>query len=147
MLQPFDDNYYMKKAFEQASLAMEKNEIPIGAILVSNNQIIAQAHNQTELLKDATAHAEMLCITAGMENIGAKYLQDCVLYVTLEPCSMCAGAIQHSHVKKIVFGAFDSKNGFTNYTPSLVSKKVEVIGGIMEKECSQIIKSFFDSKR
>lgn len=147
MIQPFDDKHFMKLAYEQALLAEEKDEVPVGAIIVQKGQVIAKAHNQTEQLNDATAHAEMLAITSAMENLSSKYLDDCTLYVTLEPCIMCGGAIEHAHIKNIVYGAKDEKKGCLSYTPSVFNKKVKVQGGIMEDECSEILRNFFQKKR
>ncbi|SDZ79908.1 nucleoside deaminase [Psychroflexus halocasei] len=146
MLQPFDDNYFMKKAFQQAEMAYEKAEIPVGAIITHGNQIIAQAHNLTEQLTDVTAHAEMQAITAAANYIGGKYLHDCTLYVTLEPCQMCAGALYWSQISKIVFAAEDAKRGYRSMQAKL-HPKTKVEFGIMEEEAAQLIKDFFLEKR
>ena len=146
MLQPFDDNYFMKKALQEAETAFEKGEVPIGAIIVCNNQIIARAHNLTEALNDVTAHAEMQAITAAANFLGGKYLKDCTLYVTLEPCQMCAGALFWSQITKIVFGARDLQRGYINLKTKL-HPKTKIVGGVLEDEASQLIKRFFIEKR
>ena len=146
MLQPFDDNYFMKKALKEAETAFEKGEVPIGAIIVCNNQIIARAHNLTEALNDVTAHAEMQAITAAANFLGGKYLKDCTLYVTLEPCQMCAGALYWSQITKIVFGARDLQRGCINLKTKL-HPKTKIVGGVLEDEASQLIKRFFIEKR
>lgn len=146
MLQPFDDNYFMKKALQEAETAFEKGEVPIGAIIVCNNQIIARAHNLTEALNDVTAHAEMQAITAAANFLGGKYLKDCTLYVTLEPCQMCAGALYWSQITKIVFGAQDLQRGCINLKTKL-HPKTKIVGGVLEDEASQLIKRFFIEKR
>lgn len=143
----FTDEYFMKKAFEQAQMAFDKGEVPVGAIVVYGNQIISRAHNLTETLNDVTAHAEMQAFTAAADFIGGKYLTDCTLYVTLEPCVMCAGASYWTQLSKLVFGAFDEKRGFSKHGKNLLHPKTELIGGIMEHECSELIKSFFQKKR
>jgi tRNA(adenine34) deaminase len=141
-------DYFMRQAMALAKIAIEKDEVPVGAVLVANGQIIAKGYNQVELLNDSTAHAEMLVLTGAYANLGTKYLPDCTLYVTLEPCLMCAGALRWGKVKTIVFGAYDAKNGashFCNANP--YHEKAEVIGGILENECAQLMKDFFKSKR
>jgi len=142
----FDDNYFMKKALQEAEIAFEKGEIPIGAVIVVDNKIIARAHNLTELLNDVTAHAEMQAITAASNFLGGKYLINCTLYVTLEPCQMCAGALYWSQISKIVYGARDEERGCINLKTKL-HPKTETFGGVMEGECSQILKRFFIEKR
>lgn len=142
----FSHEYFMKKALQQANLAFERNEVPVGAIIVINNQIIAQAHNLTELLNDVTAHAEMQSITAAANTLGGKYLIDCTLYVTLEPCQMCAGALYWSQISTIVFGAKDEKKGFKTLGTQL-HPKTKVISGILENECSELLLKFFKNKR
>ncbi len=137
----------MKMAFQEAQKAFEKGEIPVGAVIVCQNQVIAKGHNLTEQLTDVTAHAEMICITAAAENLGSKYLTDCTLYVTLEPCVMCAGALAWSQIGKIVYGASDEKRGFARLNPAVLHPKTELISGIMEEESSQLMKSFFLNKR
>lgn len=147
MIEPFDDVYFMKKAFSEALQAFDKGEIPVGAVVVANNKIIARAHNLTETLNDVTAHAEMQAITAAANLLGGKYLNDCTLYVTLEPCVMCAGALGWSQVRKVVFGAYDEKRGFMKYADKALHPKTEIIGGIMETECRELMQAFFKEKR
>ncbi|PJJ64360.1 nucleoside deaminase [Chryseobacterium geocarposphaerae] len=142
----FTDEYYMKMALQEAEIALEKNEVPIGCVIVSNNRVIARAHNLTETLNDVTAHAEMQAITSAANFLGGKYLKDCTLYVTLEPCVMCSGALSWSQISKVVIGARDEHRGFINKHLSL-HPKTEIITGIMENECSSIVKEFFKSKR
>ena len=146
MIQPFDDTYFMKMAFQEAEEAFKKGEVPIGAVIVANNQIIARGYNLTETLNDVTAHAEMQAITAAANYLGGKYLLDCTLYVTLEPCQMCAGALFWSQISKIVFGARDEQRGCINLQTKL-QPKTKIQGGIMEKESSQLLKKFFIEKR
>ncbi len=146
MLDPLDDAYYMKKALQEAELAYEKDEVPVGAVIVVADRIIARAHNLTELLNDVTAHAEMQAITAASNFLGGKYLNECTLYVTLEPCQMCAGALYWSQIKRIVYGAVDERRGCAAMGTTL-HPKTEMIGGILEKECGEIIKRFFVEKR
>ncbi|MEZ7901621.1 MAG: tRNA(adenine34) deaminase [Flavobacteriales bacterium] len=147
MLSVFSDEYFMKQAFDQAKIAFEAGEIPIGAVVVSNNKIIARTHNQTELLNDFTAHAEMLAFTSASEYFGNKYLDKCTLYVTLEPCVMCTGASFWTRISKVVYGASDPKRGFSSVEKSLFHPKTIVKEGIMEKECSDILDLFFEHKR
>ncbi len=142
----FTDEYYMKMALQQAKEAFSKDEIPVGAIVVSDNKILAKAHNLTESLTDVTAHAEMQAITAASNYLGAKYLIDCTLYVTLEPCIMCAGALYWSQISRVVVGARDDKRGFISNGIHL-HPKTEYISGILETECSQLLTDFFRSKR
>ncbi|NIF05630.1 nucleoside deaminase [Chryseobacterium sp. Tr-659] len=142
----FTDEYYMKMALQEAEAALEKDEVPIGCIVVSNNRIIARAHNLTETLNDVTAHAEMQAITSAANFLGGKYLKDCTLYVTMEPCVMCSGALAWSQISRVVIGARDEQRGFINKHLSL-HPKTEIITGIMETECSSIVKDFFKSKR
>ncbi|HIE16282.1 MAG TPA: nucleoside deaminase [Bacteroidales bacterium] len=141
------DEQYMRIALKEANLAFSKGEVPIGAIIVCHNKIISKAHNQTEILNDATAHAEMLAITGAMATTGSKYLNDCTLYVTVEPCLMCAGAIHWSKIRRIVFGTKDPKKGFSIYTNNLFPKKIEITTGILAKECMQLLLSFFKTLR
>lgn len=147
MIHPFSDEYFMKMAFQQAIYAYEKKEVPVGAVVVSNNKIIARAHNLTEQLNDVTAHAEMQAITAAASFLGGKYLDQCTLYVTLEPCGMCAGGLAWSQLGKLVFGAHDSKRGYQSLNPKLLHPKTKVISGVMEEECSTLIKQFFAERR
>lgn len=143
----FSDEYYMKQAFVEAQKAREKDEVPVGAIVVCSNQIIARTHNLTETLNDVTAHAEMLAITSASEYLGGKYLNECTLYVTLEPCAMCAGALNWSQLKRIVYGASDAKRGFSRCQPPLLHPKTMVIEGILKEQCQEIIQDFFKNKR
>ena len=143
---PFDDAYFMKRALDEASIALEKNEVPIGAVIVINNKIIARGHNLTERLNDVTAHAEMQAFTAAAAYLGGKYLKDCTLYVTLEPCQMCAGASYWTQIGKIVFGAYDTNRGYQHYKTTL-HPKTKVVGGVLEDACSSLIKDFFKNKR
>lgn len=142
----FSDKYFMRKALDEAYSAFEKEEVPIGAVIVSNNKIIAKGHNLTETLTDVTAHAEMQAITSAANYLGGKYLKNCTLYVTLEPCVMCAGALYWSQISKVVIGARDEKRGFVNNGIKL-HPKTEVRFGVLEKECSKVILDFFQSKR
>ena len=142
-----DDNYFMKQALKVANDAIIKGEVPVGAVIVFNGKVIARAHNQTENLKDVTAHAEILSITSASNFLNSKFLKRCTMYVTLEPCVMCAGASYWSQLKKIVFGASDEKRGFQALSDTIIHPKTEVVGGIMAEECSQILKDFFVSKR
>jgi tRNA(adenine34) deaminase len=143
----FNDTYFMKMAFREAEIALEKDEIPVGAVVVLNNMVIGRGHNLTQTLQDVTAHAEMQAITAATNYIGAKYLNDCTLYVTLEPCVMCAGAIGWAQLGKLVYGATDQKKGFSTIKHNILHPKTLVSGGIMEEECSQILTEFFNTKR
>lgn len=147
MIEPFNDEYFMKKAFAEAIQAFEEGEIPVGAVIVAKGKIIARAHNLTETLNDVTAHAEMQAITAAANLLGGKYLNDCILYVTLEPCAMCAGALGWSQIGKIVYGASDEKRGFKKYAPQTLHPKTEVVGGVFEVECAELIQEFFKQKR
>ncbi len=142
----FTDEYFMKKALQEAQTAFEKGEIPVGAIVVVNNIVIARSHNLTELLVDVTAHAEMQSITAAANYLGGKYLKDCTLYVTLEPCQMCAGALYWSQISKIVFGARDENRGYLVMGTKL-HPKTEVVAGVLENECSSLMKEFFLKRR
>ncbi len=142
----FDDNYFMKKALQEAQLAFEKGEIPVGAVVVIKDRIIARGHNLTELLNDVTAHAEMQAITAAANFLGGKYLHDCTLYVTLEPCQMCAGALYWSQISRIVFGARDEERGCIKLQTKL-HPKTKIEGGIMADEASILLKRFFIEKR
>lgn len=142
----FTDEYFMKKALQEAEIAFERDEIPVGAVVVVNNQVIARSHNLTELLNDVTAHAEMQAITSAANFLGGKYLKDCTLYVTLEPCQMCAGALYWSQISRIVFGASDTKRGYRTLGTQL-HPKTEVKLGVLENECAVLIKNFFLKKR
>jgi len=143
----YTDAYFMREAFKEAQKAYDADEVPVGAIVVSNNQIIARAHNLTERLNDVTAHAEMQAITAAANYLGGKYLNECVLFVTLEPCLMCAGAIHWAQLKRIVFAASDPKRGYLRINQNVLHPKTVVDLGIMAEECSQIIARFFKEKR
>ena len=136
----------MRMALQEAEKALEKDEVPIGCIIVSNDRVIARSHNLTETLTDVTAHAEMQAITSAANFLGGKYLKNCTLYVTLEPCVMCSGALAWSQISKVVIGARDEKRGFINKGLSL-HPKTEVVTGVLEKECSEIVKDFFKNKR
>jgi len=142
-----EDDYFMKMALNEAQNAFDADEVPVGAVLVFNGQVIARAHNYVELLNDTTAHAEMQLITVGADYIGGKYLNDCTLYVTLEPCVMCAGALYWSQVSRVVYGASDPKRGALRFGMELFHPKTQVIGGMLETECAEIIKRFFEKKR
>jgi tRNA(adenine34) deaminase len=142
-----NDEYYMKVALNEAKLAFDKGEIPVGAVIVSRDRIIAKSHNQTEQLGDFTAHAEMLAYTSASEYLSSKYLNNCTLYVTLEPCAMCAGASAWTQIGKIVYGASDEKRGFSKSKPSLLHPKTEVVSGILESECAALILDFFNLRR
>jgi tRNA(adenine34) deaminase len=146
MENPFNDTYFMKKALQEAEMAFEKGEIPVGALIVINNTIIARSHNLTELLHDVTAHAEMQAITAAANFLGGKYLKDCTLYVTLEPCQMCAGALYWSQISKIVYGASDEQRGFVKMGAQL-HPKTEVVSGILAEEAAELMKRFFAERR
>ena len=140
------DEWFMAKALEQAQLAFEAGEIPVGAVVVAKDKIIARSHNLTEMLCDVTAHAEMQAITAASEYLGGKYLMDCTLYVTLEPCVMCAGALYWSQIGRLVYGATDSKRGYHLFG-NLLHPKTQVVQGVLEDPCSQIVKDFFLQRR
>ena len=146
MENPFNDEYFMKKALQEAELAFEKGEIPVGALIVIDNKIIARTHNLTELLNDVTAHAEMQAITSAANFLGGKYLTGCTLYVTLEPCQMCAGALYWSQISKIVFGASDEHRGFEKMGAQL-HPKTTVVRGVLAEEASELMKRFFAGKR
>jgi len=141
------DNFFMKEAFKEAQLALAEDEIPIGAVVVCKGQIIGRGHNLTERLNDVSAHAEMQALTAAANYMGGKYLPECVLYVTMEPCVMCAGASYWFQIGRIVFGAYDTKLGFGRINQKITHPKTLITGGIMENECSQLVKEFFKNKR
>ena len=142
-----DDNFYMKQALQEAKCAFEEDEIPVGAVIVCGDRIIARAHNLTERLSDVTAHAEMQAITAASEYLGGKYLNDCTLYVTVEPCVMCAGALGWSQIGRVVYGAEDEKRGFRKFAPQALHPKTQLVSGVMEEECASLMKEFFQRKR
>ncbi|WP_435579703.1 nucleoside deaminase [Gilvibacter sp.] len=146
MLQPFDDTYFMKKALQEAHEAYRKGEIPVGAVVVAGGTIIARAHNLTETLTDVTAHAEMQAITAASNYLGGKYLHDCTLYVTLEPCQMCGGALYWSQISRIVYGARDMERGCINLKTKL-HPKTKITGGVLEEEAATLLKQFFVERR
>ena len=146
-IKPFDDTYFMKQALAQAKKAYDKDEVPVGAIIVCDNQIIARAHNYTEALNDVTAHAEMQAFTAAADYLGGKYLNECTLYVTLEPCIMCGGAAYWTQLKKVVYGAKDEKRGFSTLTQNILHPKTEIEGGLLQEECAKLLSDFFKSKR
>ena len=146
-INPFDDNYFMKEAIKEAEKALGKDEVPVGAVVVCENQIIARAHNYTESLNDVTAHAEMQAFTAAADYLGGKYLNECTLYVTLEPCVMCAGASYWTQIKKIVYSVKDRKRGFSKLSENILHPKTEVESGLMSAECSKLLTDFFKSKR
>lgn len=141
------DILFMKEALKEAHKALEKDEVPIGAVVVCAGKVIARAYNLTETLNDATAHAEMQAITMATSTIGGKYLDKCTLYVTVEPCPMCAAALAWSQIKMVVYGAPDSKRGYSKFTPSLMHPKTEVVGGILADECGKMVSDFFKAKR
>ena len=143
----FDDEYFMREAIKEAKFAYEKDEVPIGAIIVSGTKIIARAHNLTERLTDVTAHAEMQAFTCASNFIGGKYLNECTLYVTIEPCIMCAGAAYWTQISRLVYGASDDKRGFTKFGTGILHPKTTVSKGILEDECALLISNFFKRKR
>lgn len=146
MENPFTDEYFMKKALQEAEIAFEKGEVPVGAVIVVDNKIIARTHNLTELLTDVTAHAEMQAITSAANYIGGKYLKKCTMYVTLEPCQMCGGALFWSQITKLVFGARDEQRGFMTLGTQL-HPKTEVVSGVLAREASDLMIRFFATKR
>ena len=141
------DEKFMREAMKEAEMAAYEDEVPIGAVVVCRGRIIGKGHNMTEKLHDATAHAEMIAITAATEALGGKYLNDCTLYVTVEPCPMCAGALNWSQIGRIVYGAPDPKRGYSLFSPSLLHPKTEVTGGVLEQECGVLVRDFFMAKR
>lgn len=141
------DERFMKDALREAYAAAAANEVPIGAVITCRGRIIAKGHNMTERLNDPTAHAEMIAITAATEAMGGKYLNDCTIYVTVEPCPMCAGALAWAQVGKVVYGASDPKRGFSMFAPSLMHPKTEIVSGVLEEECGKLVSDFFRNKR
>ena len=141
------DIHYMQQALAEAKQAGERDEVPIGAVIVCQGRIIARGHNLTETLTDVTAHAEMQAITAAAQFLGGKYLTDCTLYVTVEPCVMCAGALGWAQISRIVYGASDEKRGFLRFAPNALHPKTEIVSGVLEQECSKLVKDFFKKKR
>ena len=142
-----DDEKFMRKALDEARIAFDRDEVPIGAVIVSHGRVIARAHNMTEALTDVTAHAEMQAITSATSFLGGKYLTDCTLYVTVEPCLMCAGAIGWTQMPRVVYGAPDDKRGYHTYTASPFHKKTTVTAGVLEAECAALMTEFFKNKR
>jgi len=143
----FSDEYFMREAYKEAQKAYALDEVPVGAVIVIANRIIARAHNLTERLNDVTAHAEMQAITAATNTLGGKYLNECTLFVTLEPCVMCGGALMWAQINKIVYGAADLKRGYSNMSSSILHPKTTVTGGVLGEECGQLLTKFFQSKR
>jgi tRNA(adenine34) deaminase len=143
----YDDNYFMNEALKEAQKAYDADEVPIGAVIVANNKIIARGHNLTERLTDVTAHAEMQAITAAANALGGKYLHECTLYVTIEPCPMCAGALNWAQITKVVYGAKDDKRGYTTLGPSMLHPKTVVVSGIKAEDCGGMVTRFFIEKR
>lgn len=141
------DERFMREALREAEMALAEDEIPIGAVVACRGRVIARGHNMTERLHDPTAHAEMIALTAATEALGGKYLTDCTLYVTVEPCPMCAAALNWAQVSRIVFGASDPKRGYSMYTPSLLHPKTEVASGLLAEECSKLVTDYFKTKR
>lgn len=146
-LQPYSETYFMRQALEEARLAFEEGEIPIGAVVVCRGQIIARAHNEVERLKDPTAHAELLAITAATEYMGGKFLSDCQLYVTVEPCVMCAGALFWARLGEIIYGAEEEKFGYRHYAPDIFPRRAKVRGGVLSEEAAELMRSFFATRR
>ena len=142
-----DDTYFMKQALNEAREAARRGEVPVGAVVVCRDRIIARGHNLTEMLVDVTAHAEMQAITAAASSLGGKYLTDCTLYVTVEPCVMCAGAIGWSQLGRLVYGAPDEKRGYRRYAPQALHPKTEVVSGVMQEECAALMRQFFQARR
>lgn len=146
-LQPYSETYFMRQALEEARLAFEEGEIPIGAVVVCRGQIIARAHNEVERLKDPTAHAELLAITAATEYMGGKFLSDCQLYVTVEPCVMCAGALFWARLGEIIYGAGEEKFGYRHYAPDIFPRRAKVRSGVLSEEAAELMRSFFATRR
>jgi tRNA(adenine34) deaminase len=146
MIQPYDDTYFMRRALQEAQLAFDKGEVPVGAVIVIADKIVARGHNLTEALNDVTAHAEMQAFTAASDFLGGKYLKECTLYVTLEPCQMCAGASYWTQIGRIVYGASDVRRGFVNSKTTL-HPKTQVTSGVLKEECETLLKRFFIEKR
>lgn len=147
MIVQTSDEHYMRQALKEAELAFKAEEVPVGVVIVWQDRIIARGHNLTERLNDVTAHAEMQSITAAAEHVGGKYLRDCTLFVTLEPCVMCAGAMQWAQLGRVVFGAFDEKAGYRRFGGAVLHPKTQVTGGVLEAECADLLKAFFKRKR
>ena len=147
MLSVFSDEHFMKEAFKEAQKAFDENEVPVGAVIVCDNKIIARSHNMTERLNDVTAHAEMLAFTSATDYLGGKYLNECTLYVTLEPCIMCGGAAYWAQLKKVVYGAKDHKRGISSLSQNVLHPRTEVKGEFLQEECAKLLSSFFKRKR
>jgi len=147
MIKPKGHEYYMQKALDLAKIAFSENEVPIGAIIVANEKIIGKGYNQVEKLTDATAHAEMLAITAASDFLNSKYLKKCTLYVTIEPCLMCGGALKWAQIDKIVYGASEEKYGYFSNHSKGIPKKVEIVAGVLKNECAELMLQFFENKR
>ena len=143
----FTDEYFMNIALQQAQQALEQDEVPIGAIVVANNKVIGKGFNQTEILRDVTAHAEMIAITAASNAVGSKYLSECTLYVSIEPCVMCAGALAWSRISKVVYGASEPKFGYSLTDEQIISSKTEIVQGVLQEEAASLMTEFFKSKR
>ncbi len=143
----FTDQYFMKEAIKEAKIALQNGEIPIGVVIVSGKLIIARSHNQVEQLKDATAHAEMIALTSAMSNIGAKYLKGCTIYITIEPCVMCGGAMAWAQINRVVWGASDDQKGISSIKPSVLHPKTLITQGIMQEECRLLLDNFFNERR
>lgn len=141
------DETFMRRALDEAQAAFDEDEIPVGAVIVCQGRIISRAHNLTEMLNDVTAHAEMQAITSGANMLGGKYLKDCTLYVTVEPCVMCAGALGWAQISRVVYGASDEKRGYTRFAPHALHPKTQVTAGVLEAECRQLMQDFFGAKR
>ena len=144
---PFNDDYFMKEALKEATKALDKDEVPVGCIIVCKNQIIARAHNLTQTLNDVTAHAEMQAFTSAPDFLGGKYLNECILYVTLEPCIMCGGASYWAQLKKLVYGAKDVRRGYSQFSEDVLHPKTEVVSDVMSLECAKLLTDFFERKR
>lgn len=144
---PFSDEYFMQQALQEALLAYAEEEVPIGAVIVVNDTIIGRGHNLTESLQDVTAHAEMMAITAAQNHLGNKILPDCTLFVTVEPCIMCAGALRHARVKRVVWGASEPKMGFTQFADNILHRSTSVTPGVLAEECAQLMRDFFAQRR
>ena len=142
-----NDEYYMKQAYREALKAFDADEVPIGAVIVAGDSIIAKGYNQTELLNDTTAHAEIIALTAAFSAMGSKFLDECIMYVTIEPCAMCAGALKWARIAKLVYATPEPKSGFSLYQPSILHPATEIIAGVLKEECSQLMRDFFIKKR
>lgn len=142
-----NDEKYMREALLEAEYAASEDEVPVGAVIVFRGRVISRGHNMTQRLNDPTAHAEMIAITSAFEAIGGKYLNDCTLYVTVEPCPMCAGALAWAQIGQVVYGAIDPKRGFSRFSPSLLHPKTQVTGGVLAEECGKMVSDFFAAKR